>query len=101
MLSRRWFEIASFPQYFQRGCVATRADYSRREDGRIREQVGRRDDQKPSAGAQALERSAGVVMQSDEVEDHVHAPDRVLERLRPIVHDVLDAELAQRLVMTR
>ena len=32
----RWYEIASFPQYFQRGCVATRADYTRREDGRIR-----------------------------------------------------------------
>ncbi len=32
----RWYEIASFPQYFQRGCVATQAEYSRREDGRIR-----------------------------------------------------------------
>jgi len=31
-----WYEIASFPQFFQRGCVATRADYTRREDGRIR-----------------------------------------------------------------
>ncbi len=32
----RWYEIASFPQAFQRGCVATQAVYSRREDGRIR-----------------------------------------------------------------
>lgn len=32
----RWYEIASFPQRFQRGCVATSAIYSRREDGRIR-----------------------------------------------------------------
>jgi apolipoprotein D and lipocalin family protein len=32
----RWYELASFPQYFQRGCVATQAHYSRREDGRIR-----------------------------------------------------------------
>jgi apolipoprotein D and lipocalin family protein len=32
----RWYEIASFPQRFQAGCVATTADYSRREDGRIR-----------------------------------------------------------------
>jgi apolipoprotein D and lipocalin family protein len=32
----RWFEVASFPQRFQRGCVATTADYSRLEDGRIR-----------------------------------------------------------------
>jgi apolipoprotein D and lipocalin family protein len=32
----RWYEIASFPQRFQRGCVATRATYSRRDDGRIR-----------------------------------------------------------------
>ncbi len=32
----RWYEIASFPQRFQRGCVATRAHYSLRDDGRIR-----------------------------------------------------------------
>jgi apolipoprotein D and lipocalin family protein len=32
----RWYEIASFPQRFQRGCVATTADYSLRDDGRIR-----------------------------------------------------------------
>jgi apolipoprotein D and lipocalin family protein len=32
----RWYEIASFPQRFQEGCVATTANYSRREDGRIR-----------------------------------------------------------------
>jgi apolipoprotein D and lipocalin family protein len=32
----RWYEIASFPQRFQRGCVATTASYTRLEDGRIR-----------------------------------------------------------------
>lgn len=32
----QWYEIASYPQFFQRGCVATRAHYSLREDGRIR-----------------------------------------------------------------
>jgi len=32
----RWYEIASLPQYFQRGCVATTAFYSRLDDGRIR-----------------------------------------------------------------
>ena len=31
-----WYEIASFPQRFQQGCVATKATYTRREDGRIR-----------------------------------------------------------------
>lgn len=31
-----WYEIASYPQFFQRGCVATRARYSLRPDGRIR-----------------------------------------------------------------
>jgi apolipoprotein D and lipocalin family protein len=30
-----WFEIASFPQRFQRGCTATRATYTKREDGLI------------------------------------------------------------------
>jgi apolipoprotein D and lipocalin family protein len=32
----RWYEIASFPQRFQAGCVATTAEYRRRDDGRIR-----------------------------------------------------------------
>ena len=32
----RWYEISSYPQRFQKGCVATTATYSRREDGRIR-----------------------------------------------------------------
>lgn len=32
----RWYEIASFPQRFQKGCVATTATYSRRADGLIR-----------------------------------------------------------------
>jgi len=31
----KWYEIASFPQYFQRGCVATTATYTLREDGRL------------------------------------------------------------------
>jgi apolipoprotein D and lipocalin family protein len=30
-----WFEIASFPQSFQRGCTATSATYTARSDGRI------------------------------------------------------------------
>jgi len=32
----RWYEIASFPQHFQRGCVATTANYTLLDDGRIR-----------------------------------------------------------------
>ena len=32
----RWYEIASFPQRFQAGCVATTANYTRLEDGRVR-----------------------------------------------------------------
>ena len=39
----RWYEIASLPQFFQRGCVATNALYSRRDDGRIRVQNECRD----------------------------------------------------------
>lgn len=31
----RWYEIASFPQRFQKGCSDTRADYRLRDDGRI------------------------------------------------------------------
>jgi apolipoprotein D and lipocalin family protein len=30
-----WFEIASFPNRFQRGCTATRATYTARDDGTI------------------------------------------------------------------
>ena len=30
-----WYEIASFPQSFQRGCTATTANYSLRSDGEI------------------------------------------------------------------
>ncbi len=30
-----WYEIASFPQWFQKGCTDTRADYRLREDGEI------------------------------------------------------------------
>jgi apolipoprotein D and lipocalin family protein len=32
----RWFEIASFPQAFQRGCVATTASYTPLQDGTLR-----------------------------------------------------------------
>lgn len=31
----RWYEIASFPQWFQKGCVATTATYTLREDGDV------------------------------------------------------------------
>lgn len=31
----RWYEIASFPQRFQQGCVATRATYSLATDGTV------------------------------------------------------------------
>ncbi len=30
-----WYEIASYPQWFQRGCHCTRARYSKNEDGTI------------------------------------------------------------------
>ena len=30
-----WYEIASYPMFFQRGCVATKATYSQRDDGNI------------------------------------------------------------------
>jgi apolipoprotein D and lipocalin family protein len=39
----RWYEIASFPQRFQRGCVATTANYTRLAEGRIRVQNECRD----------------------------------------------------------
>lgn len=31
----RWYEVASFPVFFQRGCTATTADYDLRADGVI------------------------------------------------------------------
>ncbi len=31
----KWYEIASFPQRFQKGCVATVATYSLRPDGKV------------------------------------------------------------------
>lgn len=31
----RWYEIASFPQRFQKGCIDSRADYRFRDDGDI------------------------------------------------------------------
>jgi len=30
-----WYEIASFPQYFQKGCTGSRAEYRLRDDGDI------------------------------------------------------------------
>jgi apolipoprotein D and lipocalin family protein len=30
-----WYEIASFPQWFQKGCVASMATYSLRDDGKV------------------------------------------------------------------
>jgi apolipoprotein D and lipocalin family protein len=30
-----WYEIASFPNWFQRDCVATQATYSKRDDGEV------------------------------------------------------------------
>lgn len=33
--SGTWFEIASFPQRFQAGCVASRADYTQAADGTV------------------------------------------------------------------
>jgi apolipoprotein D and lipocalin family protein len=31
----KWYEIASFPQWFQKGCVASTATYSLRNDGKV------------------------------------------------------------------
>jgi len=31
----KWYEIASFPQRFQKGCVASMATYSLRDDGKV------------------------------------------------------------------
>ena len=32
----KWFEIASYPAWFQRGCTASTAEYSLLDDGKIR-----------------------------------------------------------------
>lgn len=32
----RWYEIARYPHFFERGCAGVTADYSLREDGNIR-----------------------------------------------------------------
>jgi apolipoprotein D and lipocalin family protein len=32
----KWYEIASYPAWFQKNCTATTAEYSLREDGRIK-----------------------------------------------------------------
>jgi apolipoprotein D and lipocalin family protein len=39
----QWYEIASFPQRFQQGCVATTATYTLRDEGRIRVENSCRD----------------------------------------------------------
>jgi apolipoprotein D and lipocalin family protein len=39
----QWYEIASFPQRFQRGCVASKAHYTPMGDGRIRVENACRD----------------------------------------------------------
>ena len=31
----RWYEIARYPHFFERGCTGVTADYSIRDDGRI------------------------------------------------------------------
>ncbi|MBB5514121.1 apolipoprotein D and lipocalin family protein [Rubricella aquisinus] len=31
----RWYEIARYPNFFERGCVAATADYTLREDGKV------------------------------------------------------------------
>jgi apolipoprotein D and lipocalin family protein len=57
----RWYEIASFPQRFQRGCVATTANYTLRDDGRIRVENECRD----VAFDGALRRAEGVAWVAD------------------------------------
>jgi apolipoprotein D and lipocalin family protein len=57
----RWYEIASFPQRFQEGCVATQATYARREDGRIRVENECRD----GSFDGALRRAEGVAWRAD------------------------------------
>jgi apolipoprotein D and lipocalin family protein len=32
----KWYEVSSFPQSFQKGCTATNAEYSMREDGGLK-----------------------------------------------------------------
>lgn len=61
----RWYEIASLPQFFQRGCVATKALYSRREDGKIRVENECRDE---TLGG-PLRRAEGVAWRADESGD--------------------------------
>jgi apolipoprotein D and lipocalin family protein len=57
----RWYEIASFPQRFQRGCVATTASYTPLADGRIRVENECRD----GALDGKLRRAEGVAWVSD------------------------------------
>jgi apolipoprotein D and lipocalin family protein len=57
----RWYEIASFPQRFQKGCVATSALYSLRDDGRIRVENRCRDERLDGP----LREATGVAWQPD------------------------------------
>lgn len=57
----RWYEIASFPQRFQRGCVATTANYTLLEDGRLRVENECRD----GAFDGELRRAEGVAWVAD------------------------------------
>jgi apolipoprotein D and lipocalin family protein len=57
----QWYEIASYPQWFQRGCVASMASYSRREDGRIRVENSCRDERLDGP----LRRAEGVAWPAD------------------------------------
>ncbi|UCE84718.1 MAG: lipocalin family protein [Deltaproteobacteria bacterium] len=66
----RWYEIASFPHRFQRGCVATAATYTLRDDGRIRVENQCRDG---SFDAE-LRRAEGVAWLAD--------PDRSTAKLK-------------------
>jgi apolipoprotein D and lipocalin family protein len=58
----RWYEIASFPQRFQRGCVASMATYTRRDDGRI----GVRNECRDGSFDGELRRADGVAWVADE-----------------------------------
>lgn len=56
----KWYEIASYPAPFQEGCVATYAEYSLREDGKIRV-VNRCSDKTPDGPERVAEGIARVV----------------------------------------
>jgi apolipoprotein D and lipocalin family protein len=57
----RWYEIARYPNFFERDCVAATADYALREDGRIAVANSCRKDtlDGPIASASGIARVAG------------------------------------------